>query len=618
MEPATKTIEKSPKQPAAVLSGEEVTRPIDITDKIGFILLKKGIVDYETLERALALKESEVNKKARRNLGQILVSDFGVDHDAVFREVASLYAFREIYLADEVIDEDRANFIKNLVDALPEKVRELSIQSKVLPLKYDEKDPTKLIIIAADPTDRNIPEIARNFGVRKYEIAYCRLKDVQTLIEQVLPAQNIYLKLLETSDVTFEEKDDEQGIDEEAIEAEIGKSALVNLIEGTLVEAVRQGASDIHIIPKEGNRTEFHFRIDGNLRLWHIQENTTPEAITAVVKDRAKNVDRFERECAQDGFIQRVIDGHQIRYRVSILPIAGKDFRHKYESVVLRVLDDRKVITDLEQLGLVGPAREAFYKAINQPQGMVILTGPTGSGKSTTIVAALYQVIDPTVNVLTVEEPVEYIIKGARQLKLGPKMDFEQALRGILRHDPDIVLVGEMRDKESAEIAIKLANTGHLTFTTLHTNDAPSVLSRLYKMGIEPFLLAYSINIIVAQRLVRTLCSYCKRPIRAGEREEYLKFGFTEEELKSHTIYEPVGCSRCNSGYRGRCAIHEALYFTREIRHIIMSAGTYIDEAAIRQQAIKDGMWTLRRAGMQRVLEGVTTMQEVLATTIED
>jgi type IV pilus assembly protein PilB len=604
-----------PRKPAA----SQLPRA-DITDKIGYILLKKGVVDYETLEQALAIKDSESNKKERRNLGQILVSEFGVDHDAVFREVANLYAFHEIYLADENLDEERADFIKKMVEVLPEKMRDLLVEAKILPLKYDENQPNKLIIIAADPTDRNLPLIARHFGVRKYEVAYCRLKDVQLLLEQIIPAQNEYLKLIETNEVSFdvEEREDDSAIDEDALEAEIGKSALINLVEGALVEAVRQGASDIHVVPKEGMRTEFHFRVDGNLKIWHVQENTTPEAIIAVVKDRSKGVDRFEREASQDGFIQRVIDGNQIRFRVSILPMAGKDYRHKYESIVLRVLDDRKVITDLGKLGLVGPAKDLFHKAINQPQGMVILTGPTGSGKSTTIVAALSQVIDPTVNVLTVEEPVEYIIKGARQLKLGPKMDFDHALRGILRHDPDIVLVGEMRDRASAEIAIKLSNTGHLTFSTLHTNDAPSAIARLYKMGIEPFLLAYSINIIVAQRLVRTLCDLCREPIKEEDKAAYLKFGFTEEDLVKATIYEAVGCGKCNGGYKGRCAIHEALYFTREIRRLILEAGVDIDENAIREQAIKDGMWTLRRAGMHRVLEGVTTMQEVLGTTIED
>lgn len=590
---------------------------IDITDKIGFALLKKGIIDYETLEKSLKVKDSE-GKKNRRNLGQILVHDFNADHDAVFREVADLYAFREIHLPDENIDKGRISFMRRFVDALPENARDMMLQATILPLKFDEKQPDKLIVIAADPTDRRIPLVARNFGVKKYEVVYARLKELQNLMEQVVPPQNEFLRLLEDSQI--EMKEDESAVDEEALEAEISKSALVNLVEGSLVEAVRQGVSDVHIIAKEGNRTEFWFRVDGNLKLWHVQENTMPEAVAAVVKDRSKNVDRFEREMSQDGFIQRLIDDHMIRFRVSIMPIVGVEFRHKFESIVIRVLDDRKVITDLNKLGLQGPARDFFYRAIEKPQGIIILTGPTGSGKSTTLVAALHQVIDPTVNVLTVEEPVEYIIKGARQLKIGPKMNFDLAIRGILRHDPDIVLVGEMRDKATAEIAIKLANTGHLTFSTLHTNDAPSAVARLYKMGIEPFLIAYAINIIVAQRLIRTLCNVCKRPIPKEEidREVYRKFGFTDEDIETHTMYEAVGCSKCNGGYKGRAAIHEALYFTREIRGMIVKAGAEVDEEQIRQQAIQDGMWTLRRAGIERIKDGLTTLEEIASATTED
>jgi len=593
---------------------------IDITDKIGFALLKTGIIDYETLEKSLKVKESE-EKKNRRNLGQILVNDFNADHDAVFREVADLYAFREIYLADEKLDKPKLDFIKKYVDNLPTNVREMLLQTKMLPLRFDEKQSDKLIIIAADPTDRRIPLIARNFGAKKYEVAYCRLKDLQSLFEQVIPPENEFLKLLENSQVGIQMKEDEESaLDEEALEAEITKSALVNLVEGSLVESVRQGASDIHILAKEGNRTEFWFRVDGALKLWHVQDKTMPEAVAAVVKDRSKNVDRFEREMSQDGFIQREIDGTMIRFRVSIIPIVGVEYRHKFESIVIRVLDDRKVITDLSKLGLMGPAKEFFDKAINKPQGIVILTGPTGCGKSTTLVAALHQVIDPTLNVLTVEDPVEYIIRGARQLKIGPKMNFDLAIRGILRHDPDIVLVGEMRDKTTAEIAIKLANTGHLTFSTLHTNDAPSAVSRLYKMGIEPFLIAYAINIIVAQRLIRTLCTACKREIPKKELdyETYLKFGFTEADLEGHTFFDAAGCDKCNGGYKGRAAIHEALYFSKDIRGIIVRSGVEVDEEAVRRQAIKDGMWDLRRAGIERVKLGQTTLEEIASATTGD
>jgi type IV pilus assembly protein PilB len=593
---------------------------IDITDKIGFALLKKGIIDYETLEKSLKVKESE-EKKNRRNLGQILVNDFNADHDAVFREVADLYAFREIYLSDEKLDKPKLDFIKKYVDVLPTNVRDMLMQTKMLPLRFDDKQPDKLIIIAADPTDRRIPLIARNFGAKKYEVAYCRLKDLQNLFEQVIPPENEFLKLLENSQVGIQMKEEEEtALDEEALEAEITKSALVNLVEGSLIEAVRQGASDIHILAKEGNRTEFWFRVDGALKLWHVQDKTMPEAVAAVVKDRSKNVDRFEREMSQDGFIQREIDGTMIRFRVSIIPIVGVEYRHKFESIVIRVLDDRKVITDLNKLGLMGPAEEFFFKAINKPQGIVILTGPTGSGKSTTLVAALHQVIDPSLNVLTVEDPVEYIIRGARQLKIGPKMNFDLAIRGILRHDPDIVLVGEMRDKTTAEIAIKLANTGHLTFSTLHTNDAPSAVSRLYKMGIEPFLIAYAINIIVAQRLIRTLCPACKRQIPKKEldHETYLKFGLSEADLEKYTFFDAAGCDKCNGGYKGRAAIHEALYFSKEIRTIIVRSGAEVDEESIRTQAIKDGMWDLRRAGIERIKLGETTLEEIASATTGD
>ncbi|MFA6469217.1 MAG: ATPase, T2SS/T4P/T4SS family [Bacteroidota bacterium] len=591
---------------------------IDITDKIGYTLLKKGIIDYETLEKSLRIKESEASKKERRNLGQILVSEFSADHDAVFREVANLYAFREIYIADENIEKSRIDFIRKLVDGLPEGNRELMIQTKMMPLKFDEKQPDKLIIISADPTDRNIPLIARNFNVKKYEVTYCRLKDILNLIEQVIPPQNEFLKLLEDNQISVETGEEEANVDEDELNAEINKSALANLFEGALVEAVRTGVSDVHIVAAEGKKTNFMFRVDGNLKIWHCQENTMPEAVMAVIKDRTKNVDRFEREMSQDGFIQRVVDGHQLRFRVSIMPIVTTEFKNKFESVVIRVLDDRKVITDLNKLGLQGPAKTLFYKAIAKPQGIIILTGPTGSGKSTTLIAALYQVIDPTVNVLTIEEPVEYIIRGARQLKIGPKMTFEQSIRGILRHDPDIVLVGEMRDKVTAETAIKLANTGHLVFSTLHTNDAPSAVARLYKMDIEPFLIAYAINIIVAQRLIRTLCKVCKAPIDDSEKGDLIKFGFSEEDLKNHTFYKAVGCDKCAGGYKGRAAIHEALYFTKAIKDIVLNAGDKVDENAIRDQASKDGMWTLRRSGMERMKEGSTSLEEVIASTVEE
>ncbi len=591
---------------------------LEMTDKIGYLLFKKGIIDAQMLEKALQAKANDKNK-IKRNLAQILVQDFNYDHDAIFREVSILYAFRELDLRPEELPESRMNSIKNMINGAADELKKQMLEHKVIPYMYDERIKDKLILAAIDPTDRNIPKIAFGLNAKKYEVIYIRKRDYDKLIHILIPPENEFLKMLEESDSELIVERDETSLDEEALDAEINKSALINLVEAALVEGVRKGVSDIHFVPVSSKRTEILFRLDGNLQLWHAQDNTLPEAVIAVVKDRSKGMDRFEREKAQDGFIQREIDKHIIRFRVSVLPMVGTELKNKFESVVIRILDDRKVITDLEKLGLIGYTKDSFVKAINQPQGMVILTGPTGSGKSTTLVAALYQVIDPTVNVLTVEDPVEYVIAGARQLKIGHKMNFEQAIRSILRHDPDIVLVGEMRDKETAEVAIKLANTGHLTFSTLHTNDAPSAVARLYKMGIEPFLIAYAINLIVAQRLIRRLCENCKKKVSNFDETVMKAAGLNIAEWRSFTVYEPKGCDKCNkTGYKGRIAIHEALYFTKDLRQIIVRSGEEVDEEKIRVQAKKDGSLNLREAGLEKVKLGITSIEEVIAGTSDE
>jgi type IV pilus assembly protein PilB len=591
---------------------------LEMTDKIGYLLFKKGIIDAAMLEKALNIKAND-KSKIKRNLAQILVQDFNYDHDTIFREVAILYAFRELEVRPEEIPAERLNAIKQMINGAGEQMKSQMLENKIIPFMYDEKIRDKLILAAVDPTDRNIPKIAFGLNAKKYEVIYIRKKDYEILIQTILPPENVYLKMMEDTAPEIQLEKDEGALDEDALDAEINKSALINLVEGALVEGVRRGASDIHFIPKSGNKTQILIRIDGNLQPWHMQEGTLPEAVIAVVKDRSIGMDRFEREKAQDGFAQREIDGHIIRFRVSVLPMVGTELKNKFESVVIRILDDRKVIRDLGKLGLTGYSREAFQKAINQPQGMVILTGPTGSGKSTTLVAALYQVINSTVNVLTVEDPVEYVIEGARQLKIGYKMNFEQAIRSILRHDPDIVLVGEMRDKETADIAIKLANTGHLTFSTLHTNDAPSAVARLYKMGIEPFLIAYAINIIVAQRLVRRLCPDCKKRVVNFDETIMDAAKLNIAEWRNYKIYEPKGCDRCfGTGYKGRIAIHEALYFTKEIRQAIVTSGIEVDEEKIRLQARKDGTLSLRDAGLEKVKLGLSSIEEVLSSTSEE
>ena len=587
--------------------------------RIGQILLSEGVIDDEIEQRTAEIQAQNTGRK----FGEILVQDLGVDHHAVFSRVARVYAFKEFDFDDNTIDEADIEFIKGTLENLPEELRTQALERQILPLKLLDKRQEMLLVVTPDPTDREVSHIATRFGYRRPEIYYGRRDVIEALIQQIAPPKNEFLDILKgvSAPVDVEEEAEEDGLDEADLDAEINQSMLTNLVEGCLVEAVRQGVSDIHVIPAKGNRTEFHFRLDGKLRLWYCQEATKPEAVIAVVKDRSRGVDRFERDIAQDGFIQRNVDGHLIRYRVSILPVAGSEPERKFESIVIRIIDDRNVITDLAKLGLQPGPLKAFEDAISRPQGMVILTGPTGSGKSTTLIAALYSVIDPSVCVLTVEDPVEFMIRGARQIKIGPTLRFDDAVRAILRHDPDIVMVGEMRDLETAETAIKLANTGHLTFSTLHTNDAPSAVSRLYKMGVEPFLISNAINIILAQRLLRTLCKECKAPLllEEAERDAYLKAGMGEEQLEAATLYKPVGCPECeDSGYKGRAGVHEALAFTPEIRKLIIAAGESVDEEAIRVEARAQGMMTLRQSGLVRAAAGETTLEAVLAATTMD
>lgn len=588
---------------------------INIRRHIGDILVNKGVVSDEQLQNALTILEEEPESSSRR-LGQILYQEIGLNRHTIMREISQVYAFREVLPDTEVVPDDIIDHIKKNVEDLPEDVIDDLVHHKAIPY---QRTNGSLTIAAADPSDPNIQTIINRLTFKQTELVYCNYELVDQILSKVYEQKNEFLDLLE--EIDYEEPQIDQGeeeINEEEIDAEINQSMLNSLVEGMLVESVRQGVSDLHIIPSGPATTDIRFRIDGKLQLWYQQKNVKPEAISAVIKDKTRNVDRFERDSSQDGFIQRQIDGYNIRYRVSIMPIVGNQYDRKFESIVIRILDDRKVIRDLDLLGLQKNAKDSFVKSITQPSGIVIITGPTGSGKSTTLVAALYSVIDPTKNVLTIEEPVEYIIEGARQLKISHTMTFDQSIRGILRHDPDIVLVGEMRDLKTASVAIKLANTGHLTFSTLHTNDAPSAVSRLFKMGIEPFLIANAVNLVMAQRLIRRLCKECKEEF-TPHHEVARGIGFTEEEIETTTFFKAVGCEVCGgTGFKGRSAIHEALYFSKEMKQLILDAGDDIDEGAIKELAMSQGMLTLRGSGRERIKEGISTIEEIIAATIED
>jgi len=385
---------------------------------------------------------------------------------------------------------------------------------------------------------------------------------------------------------------------------------IVKLVNGILVNAIKVGASDIHVEPFE-TVFRIRLRIDGVMRTIMNLPTKIKNAVISRLKIMSK-LDIAERRLPQDGRIKLKLGAkREVDFRVSTLPCLFG------EKVVLRILDKGNLSFDLVRLGFEKKALEAFNDAIKSPYGMVLVTGPTGSGKTTTLYSALSTINTQEVNIMTAEDPVEYNLLGINQVQMKDEigLNFASALRAFLRQDPDVVMVGEIRDYETAEIGVKAALTGHLVLSTLHTNDAPSTVNRLLNMGIEPFLVASSVIIILAQRLARRICPKCKEVESIG-REALLEAGYPPDQLRELVVYRGKGCDHCvQTGYKGRVALYEVMPIKGAIRDLILQGATS-DE--IKAKAIAEGMKTLRMSGLEKVLEGVTTLEEVLDNTVSD
>ncbi len=428
--------------------------------------------------------------------------------------------------------------------------------------------------------------------------------------------RNAYAMSKEKVENLFEDVDDvSYAVEDIAIEEDdfveddgTGDSPVVKLVNLVVFQAIREKVSDIHIEPSE-TKTRVRYRKDGVLYETISSPKRMHNAIVSRIKIMA-GLDIAEKRRPQDGKFRLKIEGRKIDFRVSVLPVLNG------EKVVMRILDASNLALRLDDLGFEEKTLSDFRQALASPYGMVLVTGPTGSGKSTTLYSALTEMANVRDNTITVEDPVEYQLDGIYQVAVNPKsgLTFAAALRSILRQDPDIIMVGEIRDHETIEIAIRAALTGHLMLSTLHTNDAASSLPRMVDMGVDPFLVAASTILVSAQRLCRRLCDECKEPIEVSD-EKLLGMGFKPEEIGSKPIFKPVGCSRCTDGYRSRFALLETILLNDEIRKIINRAGSATE---IKEAAIAHGMITLRRAGIQNMLKGTTSGEEVLNVSVAD
>ena len=486
----------------------------------------------------------------------------------------------------------------HILNSIPQ---EFMRKYKVVPVKYDKG---KLHVIMLNPLNHNLVNEIRFYTKANSVIPYfAPLSTIEKILDRQFPKLGDVLSQIEETEVEIEKEDEETPIDQLMHATE--EAPIVKLANGLIYEAVSMGASDIHIEPFE-KKVIVRYRVDGVLRIYHQLPVNVKDSLVARYKIMS-NLDIAEKRKPQDGRIRIRIENKKIDLRVSTVPTVYG------EKVVMRIQEAEKYLNvKLEDLGFEPDDLEKFRNAIWKPWGMILVTGPTGSGKTTTLYSALMERNHPDVNIMTAEDPVEVSIPGINQVQVNERigLTFSSVLRAFLRQDPDIILVGEIRDHETGDIAIRASLTGHLVFSTLHTNDAPTTVTRLTDMGIEPFLVGSSLILVVAQRLIRKLCPNCKQP-HDIPKEALVRLGLIKSPDEDIVIYKASekGCEVCNNtGYKGRTAVHEIMEIDEELRKLIIKGGTADD---IRDLAVKKGMRTLYQSGLLKVKKGITSLEEI-------
>jgi type IV pilus assembly protein PilB len=562
------------------------------TDRLGTILLREGLISHDQLNTAL--QDARINGT---RLGYSLIKLGFIKEEELTRMLSRQYRVPAVDINKVTVDPR----ILRLVPG------EIAHKHLVLPLRRVGRVLTVAMANPADPGTIDQLKFLTRHGIEPVVVGEFTLKKQ---IDHYYGRQEdlVLSELLDEIDVdgtieVIESKEDE--VSEAALQAQVEDAPVVRLINGLLNDAVLKGASDIHIEPYE-HEIRIRYRIDGALREVMKPPYRMRAALTSRVKILA-DLNIAERRVPQDGRIKLKVRNKVIDFRVSTLPVIFG------EKIVLRILDKSNLALELEKFGFEPKAERDFMNAIMQPYGMVLVTGPTGSGKTTTLYSALSKINTEDVNIMTAEDPVEYNLHGINQVLVRNEigMTFAAALKAFLRQDPNIIMVGEIRDIETGGIAIKAALTGHLVLSTLHTNDAPSTVTRMIDMGLEPFNVAAALNVITAQRLVRRICSNCKET--ATYSDEYLDAARLTDDQRAITFYKGKGCDDCGgTGYKGRQGLYEVLAGTASLRKLIMQ-GAGVDE--IRTQALADGMLTLRMDGMKKVEKGITTLEEVIKET---
>lgn len=555
--------------------------------RLGDVLVNSGVITAEQLQKGL-----ELQKGSGRKLGETLVDEGITTEENIAKALSSQLGYEMVDLQDVSIDEE----ILNLV---PPNILK---KHKMIPFEYSKTGMNVLRVAMSDPMNMAAMDDINIITNLQVEPVVATPRDVMLALDRYYGQAEVNSALEEY----VKEKTSQMAEQEDIYSDDINNSPIVQLVKTMIEQAVRKRASDIHIEPME-KQVRVRYRIDGALYEKATYNISLLPALVARVKIIG-GMDISEKRKPQDGRITQVVDRREFDIRVSILPTVYG------EKIVMRLTSKNALSREKSQLGLKPHDLQRFDHILKNPHGILLVTGPTGSGKSTTLYTALSELNKEDVNIITVEDPVEANIDGINQVQVNNKADltFASALRSILRQDPDIIMIGEIRDQETASIAVQASITGHLVVSTLHTNSAASTITRLVDMGIEPYLIADSTVGVIAQRLVRRLCPDCKRAKKADAEDLEMLMRKPEEDL---TIYEPCGCAKCDgTGFRGRIGVYEIMEVTPQLKHIISKGG---EVEAIKAQALKDGMHTLRMSATELVLDGTTSVQEMMRVSFD-
>lgn len=555
--------------------------------RLGDVLVNSGVITAEQLQKGL-----ELQKGSGRKLGETLVDEGITTEENIAKALSSQLGYEMVDLQDISIDEE----ILNLV---PPNILK---KHKMIPFEYSRTGMNVLRVAMSDPMNMAAMDDINIITNLQVEPVVATPRDVMLALDRYYGQAEVNSALEEY----VKEKTSQMAEQEDIYSDDINNSPIVQLVKTMIEQAVRQRASDIHIEPME-KQVRVRYRIDGALYEKAAYNISLLPALVARIKIIG-GMDISEKRKPQDGRITQVVDRREFDIRVSILPTVYG------EKIVMRLTSKNALSREKSQLGLKPHDLQKFDHILKNPHGILLVTGPTGSGKSTTLYTALSELNKEDVNIITVEDPVEANIDGINQVQVNNKADltFASALRSILRQDPDIIMIGEIRDQETASIAVQASITGHLVVSTLHTNSAASTITRLVDMGIEPYLIADSTVGVIAQRLVRRLCPDCKRAKKADAEDLEMLMRKPEEDL---TIYEPCGCAKCDgTGFHGRIGVYEIMEVTPQLKHIISKGG---EVEAIKAQALKDGMHTLRMSATELVLDGTTSVQEMMRVSFD-